>query len=268
SSAWVPLGGASGGGGAGAGTIDYLAKWATGTTLGNSQIFDNGTNVGVGTASPGSRLDVVGGGIRVGNSAAEGYAEVKPVVSGGASDTGLALSTMWGTLQERMRITNQGNVGIGTTSPNGRLSIGNNVANGFLDNYNEYQQILYDAGTAGASHGIGVKNSTMVFNSGAGGFSFDRAGNTTEMAITTFGDVGIGTVSPAAKLDVIGRVKANTLKLEVATVAPSSCSFSLADQGMIFMYQNIASGKNTPCVCALISGVASWSPMISGGVCP
>ncbi|MCC6290698.1 tail fiber domain-containing protein, partial [Candidatus Nomurabacteria bacterium] len=58
SSAWVPLGGASGGGGAGAGTIDYLAKWATGTTLGNSQIFDNGTNVGVGTATAAAKFQV------------------------------------------------------------------------------------------------------------------------------------------------------------------------------------------------------------------
>lgn len=33
------------------GTTNYIPKFATATTLGNSQLFDNGTNVGVGTAS-------------------------------------------------------------------------------------------------------------------------------------------------------------------------------------------------------------------------
>lgn len=42
------------------GTTNYLAKFTAATTIGNSQIFDTGTNVGIGTASPGYKLDVVG----------------------------------------------------------------------------------------------------------------------------------------------------------------------------------------------------------------
>ena len=43
------------------GTPNYVAKYTpTGTGINNSQIYDNGTNVGVGTATPGARLEVAG----------------------------------------------------------------------------------------------------------------------------------------------------------------------------------------------------------------
>lgn len=41
------------------GTLNYVAKFTpNGTTLGNSQIFDNGVNVGIGTTAPTARLHV------------------------------------------------------------------------------------------------------------------------------------------------------------------------------------------------------------------
>ncbi len=46
---------------AGSGTLNYLPKWTpSGSTLGNSLIFDNGTNVGIGTATPGAKLEIAG----------------------------------------------------------------------------------------------------------------------------------------------------------------------------------------------------------------
>ena len=38
-----------------------MARWLTASTLGTGSIFDNGTNVGIGTATPTAKLDVVGG---------------------------------------------------------------------------------------------------------------------------------------------------------------------------------------------------------------
>lgn len=44
--------GTGGGGVSGSGTANYLAKWSAGTALTNSQIFDNGSSIGLRTASP------------------------------------------------------------------------------------------------------------------------------------------------------------------------------------------------------------------------
>ncbi len=54
----------------GSGTQNYVTKWnnAAGTTIGNSQIIDNGTNVGIGSASPAQKLDVTGA-IQLGTTA-------------------------------------------------------------------------------------------------------------------------------------------------------------------------------------------------------
>lgn len=45
----------------GSGTTNYLPKWTSGSALGNSLVFDTGTNVGINTASPATILHVNGG---------------------------------------------------------------------------------------------------------------------------------------------------------------------------------------------------------------
>lgn len=42
------------------GTASYIARWSANDTLGNSIIYDDGTNVGIGTSSPGKKLTVAG----------------------------------------------------------------------------------------------------------------------------------------------------------------------------------------------------------------
>lgn len=44
----------------GSGTANYMSKWTSASALGNSIVFDNGTNVGVGVTSPAQKLDVAG----------------------------------------------------------------------------------------------------------------------------------------------------------------------------------------------------------------
>lgn len=58
--AWTGLpvvGGLTGGSG------NYVAKWTSSSGIGNSLIYDNGTNVGIGTTTPSAQLHVNGSGI-------------------------------------------------------------------------------------------------------------------------------------------------------------------------------------------------------------
>ena len=49
----------------GSGTTNYLSKWTSSSALGNSLVFDNGTNVGIGTATPSAKLEINGGTLNV-----------------------------------------------------------------------------------------------------------------------------------------------------------------------------------------------------------
>jgi hypothetical protein len=57
---WVKVGAGGGGTIGGSGTTNYVPKFTAGTTIGNSQIFDDGTNVGIGTTTPSQLLTING----------------------------------------------------------------------------------------------------------------------------------------------------------------------------------------------------------------
>jgi hypothetical protein len=111
------------------------------------------------------------------------------------------------TQAERVRITSAGNVGIGITTPNAKLSFGSNIYTPpFGSSYGQYQIILYDGGTASGSYGMGIESFNIGFNS-AGGYKFYQGGAATPIMVvggqsSTF--VGIGTASPTAPLDILG----------------------------------------------------------------
>jgi hypothetical protein len=112
-------------------TANYLAKAADSNTVSASVIYDDGTNVGIGTGSIGAKLDVLGN-IRL--SGANPNIEFNNgggMVYGPAAST-LAFATGGGPSSpiERMRIDSAGNVGIGTSSPIGKMEVVQNSGTG------------------------------------------------------------------------------------------------------------------------------------------
>jgi hypothetical protein len=136
-----------GGGISGSGTTNFVAKFTGASSIGNSLIFDNGTNVGIGNSSPSQKLEVSGS-VRadayVANSAApvfnatlntadaqrvlmymSGTNGVVQVTRAGGTQPNLTFATESG---EYMRLTAAGNFLVGLTTDSGqRLQVSGEI---------------------------------------------------------------------------------------------------------------------------------------------
>jgi hypothetical protein len=200
-------------GASGSGTTNYVSKWSAATTLTNSQIFDNGTNVGIGTNSPNYILDVYSTGasnarINIGgttNFVASQYTNTSGAMyigiddSAGANFTGTSYGrfiysagaypmVFFTNATERMRITSDGNVAIGTSAPllsaTGR---GNITLNGSTSN-------ILTLGIAGSYSGYLFSDASKIeLSSSTQPMTFVTNGSE-RIRIASDGIVGIGIV--------------------------------------------------------------------------
>jgi hypothetical protein len=168
----------------GTGTTNYLSKFASAGTLTNSLLFDNGTNVGIGSITPNARLEVRGA---------------------GATSATTALEVDNSSSNPLLTVRDDGNVGIGTTSPSSILhtiASGAKTANyiGNLLTNTATSSTVYITKTGLSIESTGTWNGSNAVNRGlhvnATGGAINYA------AIFESGNVGIGTTSPSRLLEI------------------------------------------------------------------
>jgi len=175
-------------------------------------------NVGIGTSSPSRPLDVVadvndnplrlrarGGGTSAYITFSSNDATTTNALIGNPAANTLAFYTNG--FSERLRITSDGKVGIGTSSPYsyGKLTV--EAGNGtqlVLDNAGEQYTQMYFLNNGTDKGSIWVDNSLSLFSFTArSGMAMNFYTNNSEaMRIDSSGNVGIGTTSPARTLDI------------------------------------------------------------------
>ncbi|MBD3236821.1 MAG: hypothetical protein GF330_08965 [Candidatus Eisenbacteria bacterium] len=175
-------------------------------------------DVGVGTTSPSTELDVVGTvkmeGLQLSTSPQEGY-----VLTSDASGNGTwqaAASGLWEPGDSGKIYYNGGNVGIGVTNPQSALDVqgaveSDSIYTNAIDAYSLKLRHSPQAGhvlTSDADGNATWQAATCAWEDGTGdNIHYDN------------GNVGIGTAYPSARLDVLGTVKADGIKLVTSPAA-------------------------------------------------
>jgi hypothetical protein len=152
-----------------------------------------GGNVGVGTAAPAHKLDVAGNvnasGLCLGGTCKTSWSEISGTSQWTTSGSNIYFST--------------GNVGVGTNTPGARLDVGAGVAA-----RGAYTDLLIGAGGNNAQlefYGP-TKSTAIAHDEAAGGLVFHVNGPAFahSLFLHNGGNVGIGTMTPAQKLHVLG----------------------------------------------------------------
>lgn len=210
----------------GLGTANYLPKYTgTGsvTTIGNSQIFDNGTNVGLGTVSAKSKFQVRDGNMALYNNigtnnlgaqiylgstgfddvsyhnSAPGIGSIYNSNTSSCGDLGLYVyNNAVNSRSESIRLLYNGNIGVNTPNALRKIAIrGSGTDNGFI----EFHKSSHDVPYVGFGYDEALDGLAFKYNNGSSDF------NGTSMFINRSGNIGMGTTSLTTdyKLEVNGK---------------------------------------------------------------
>jgi hypothetical protein len=158
----------------GTGTTNYVSKWTSTTAQGNSLIYDNGTNVGIGTPIPIHKLHVKG-------TAASGTEEVVKI-EGGSQYNGLILNNT----------SNRQSSIIFSHNSTDKWTTGIDFAGDGTSNFYLYDKVSLKVP-------LFFKDDGEVRIGGTSGYLDTQA-----VTIEPSGNVGIGTIGPDTKLHIRG----------------------------------------------------------------
>ncbi len=231
--------------GLGTGTQNYVAKWtATSNALGNSQIYDDATNVGIGTSTTHGKLAVYKDG--TGNTEILTLKTTYPSDSTyksltwrdgsnitGQIDTrynGTTVDMVFGSLYnggyntaERLRITGAGNIGIGTTNATAKLTI---------------------SSSSPTSVDIGLNRTFSVVNNNTGSINFVSVPSVGTRGSHDYGSIVVKGNSPSGIND--GGSSVFELKVGGASSAAS-------DIGVFLKGESISGASNGPDMVSIFS---------------
>lgn len=182
-------------------TLGVTGNATVGGTLGVTGASNFTGSVGVGTATPGAKLDVESGSTSLNTLFGSSATTVEVAFSSsgnsatpriGAQANDLYIKTN-GT--EAARVTSAGNVGIGVTSPAGKLHVNGRTQFGVLGVSGQYASTFNPDTSGQAVFHIKAASNAMVF--GAGGDAYTNFGEF--LRLDNNGNLGLGTASPAYK---------------------------------------------------------------------
>lgn len=209
----------------GSGTTNYISKWSGSSSLTNSLIFDNGTNVGIGTTSP--TLSSSRSGLVVRGNANGAELLVQSTSATNGTSDGFVIATIAnhaylynrlnGNLSiatnnlERILITSGGNVGINTASPSYKLQVTEGTWTGsnytiYANGYSYFNGVRINGADTDRSIYQVNASSLGIATSGAYPILFFTNATSEVMRITSGGQllVGVSSVVSNEKFRVIG----------------------------------------------------------------
>jgi hypothetical protein len=214
------------------GSLDFKVKSTSGTLLTGMTVYgtSSGVNVGIGTASPSYKLDVVGEGkvtgkFRVGGAVmlAEPGTGVLLFGSEGGSQTAIYSAS-----QERIRINGSGNVGIGTTSPSAKLQVlgiaednqivgagvtsVTEITNSYVAAFGRLSELIFSTSTGGGTSRLSAISSAYT--------GWNAAGLSGDLRFSTR-TVGDSALSEKMRIDSAGAIKFNAYNSTNQTGTPT-----------------------------------------------